>query len=229
LTLIGDDSGDVWDSTTRGFIEQIDPEDRYGAEWARQAQARVFDIDRRCREWAESLALLTATASTSWPGEDTQIPPVVHFNRGLRKSREARQKALSRALRRCQHRAVRVYGVGSDGCLHRHTAVYIGSEVDRCTLRPWADAHVANSPLAREEGHGDGAVRVDTGIEVDGESNVSSVAGYLMQNLPSCDTRGDRAHGIQSAPTNVQRGATVLDRVGAEPVTVGPVVSPASE
>lgn len=229
MTLIGDGSDDAWDSGTCRFVEQVGPGDRYGAEWARRTQARFFSVDRRCREWADSVALLTATASTSWPGEDTQIPPVTHFQCGLRASRGARQKALERALKGYQYRAVRVYGVGSEGYLHRHTAVYVGSEVDRCTLRPWADAHIANSPLARDEGHGDGAVRVDTGIEVDGESNVSSVAGYLMQNVPGCDTRGDhRVHGIQSAPTNVQRGATALDRVGREPITVGPV-SPASE
>lgn len=123
---------------------------------------------------------------------------------------------------------MRVYGVGSEGYLHRHTAVYIGSEVDRSTLRPWADTHVANSALAQDEGHERRAVKVDNGIEVDNSSDISSIGAYLMENIPGCNTSGEREHGIQSAPTNVQRGATVLDRVGAEPVTVGPV-SPASE
>lgn len=213
----------MWGPTTRRFVEQIDPGDRYGPADARRTQARLFGADRASRGWAKSLALLTATASTSWPDTDTLVPPVVHFQRGLRASREARHKALERALKGRQYRAVRVYGIGSGGHLHRHTAVYIGSVVDRSTLQPWVDAHVANSPLAQDEGHGRRAVRVDNGIEVDNSANISSIGAYLMENIPGCDTTGRREHGIQSAPTNVQRGATVLDRVGAEPVTVGPV------
>jgi hypothetical protein len=46
-----------------------------------------------------------------------------------------------------------------------------------------------------------------------------------MTNIPGCDTRGGRDHGIRSAPTNVQRGATVLDRVGEPPVTFGKAVN----
>lgn len=217
----------MWDSASRGYIEQIDPGDRYGAEWARQAQARVFDIDRRCRERAESIALLTATASTTWPGEDTPIPPVVHF-RELRKSLGARQKALERALKGCRYRAVRAYGVGDEGYLHRHTAVYVDRVVSRSDLKPWVSAHTDNAPLARTNAHGGGAIRVDNDVEVDSSSDISCIGAYLMENIPGCGTTGERDHGIQSAPTNVQRGATVLDRVGAEPVTVGPV-SPASE
>jgi hypothetical protein len=113
-----------------------------------------------------------------------------------------------------------VYGADGDGYLHRHTGVYIADDgVDVSTFDGWVSAHTGNSALAEPEAHGDSAIQVDHEVEVDGGR--SWVAGYLMQNVPGCDTRSGRDHGLQSAQTAVQRGATILDRVDEPAITFG--------
>jgi len=42
-----------------------------------------------------------------------------------------------------------------------------------------------------------------------------------MRNTPGLDTRGGREHGIESAPTEQQRGAVVIDRADVSPLTFG--------
>lgn len=220
---LGDQSGDAWGPVTAQLVEELNPQQRFGREWSKQKQAHLFRLDQKYREWADSLVLLTATASTALPGTEKPVPPVQHFRR-LGDSREARHKALERALNRRKYRAVRVYGVGDRGYLHRHTAVYVASEASESDFQPWVNSHVNNSPLARAEAHGSSnAVKVDNGIETDDSSDISSIGAYLMQNIPGCDTTGGQDHGIQSAPRSVQRGAALLDKVEAEPLSVGAV------
>jgi hypothetical protein len=215
---LGDGSGETWGPATGRFLDDVHAGDTFGADWARQRQARLFAVDRNCREWAEATALLTATASTSWPGGDDPIPPVVHLRRGILASRDARQKALSRALNSRQWRAIRTYGTGDDGHLHRHTAVYIGSDVGASAFGSWRSAHTSGSPLADGAAHGPGAVEVR-----DFEDGGRGLVAYVMANTPGLDTRGGRGHGLTSAPTEQQRGAVVLDRADVAPLTFGHV------
>lgn len=215
-TKIGDGSGDSWASATRQHVDVVDDGDVFGADWARQQQARLFAVDRKCREWATSSTLLTATASTTWPSGDDPMPPVTHLRRGILASRDARHKALSRSLNGRKWRAVRCLGADDNGYLHRHTAVYVGSQVSAGALDPWVSAHTGGSPLADEVAHGSGAVEVR-----DVEDDDRGLVAYLMRNTPGLDTRGDREHGIESAPTEQQRGAVVVDRADVSPLTFG--------
>jgi hypothetical protein len=214
---IGTDDGQSWGSAADNFINELDPSDPMGASWARKQQAHLFNLDEVASEWAESVALLTATASTSWPTGDQLIPPVVHFEMGIRASRQARQKALSRALSESNWRAIRAYDAHETGHVHQHVAVYIDREVDSEELQPWVRAHLNNSPLADQQAHESGAVKLG---DVEGDGATWAPA-YVMQGAPGLDTTGDREHGIKSAPTNRQRAGVVLDRVDSNPITFG--------
>lgn len=213
---VGDGSGETWRSATDRLVADIEPCDVFGANWARRQQARLFTVDRKCREWAQTTALLTGTASTTWPDTSDLIPPVVHLRRGIQASRNAREKALSRALSSHKWRAIRTYGAGDNGHLHRHTAVYVGADVGASAFDAWRSAHTDNSPLADESAHGPGAVEVR-----DVEDRDQGLVAYVMANTPGLDTRGKRAHGLRSAPSEQQRGAVVLDRAGVSPLTFG--------
>lgn len=213
---LGDGSGETWGPATDQLLDVVDDSDTFGADWARQQQARLFAVDRKCRQWAETTALLTATASTTWPDSSNLIPPVVHLSQGILASRDARQRALSRALSGHQWRAVRTCGADQNGYLHRHVAVYIGSDVDAGAFDGWRSAHIGNSPLADEAAHGSGAVQVQDLADGD-----RGLVGYAMSNTPGLDTRGERGHGLASAPTEQQRGAVVLDWADVSPLTFG--------
>ena len=213
---VGDGSGQTWGSAAEHLLNDVDSSDTFGDDWARQQQARLFAVDRKCREWAHTTVLLTATASTSWPGGDDPIPPVVHLREGLTATRDARQRALSRALRGHKWRAIRTYGADDNGYLHRHTGVYVDSDVDAGALDGWVRAHTAGSPLADEGAHGSGAVEVR-----DVEDGDRGLVGYVMANTPGLDTRGERGHGLASARTEQQRGAVVIDRADVAPLTFG--------
>lgn len=216
---LGDGSGETWGPATGQLLADVDAGDVdvFGADWARQQQARLFAASDKCREWASTTALLTATALTTWPGSgDGLIPPVVHLKRGLLPSRDAREKALSRALSGYQWRAIRTYGADGNGYLHRHTAVYVGSDVGASVFAGWRSAHTGGSPLAGESAHGSGAVEVRDVTDGD-----RGLVAYVMANTPALDTRGDRGHGLRCAPTEQQRGAVVLDRADVSPLTFG--------
>jgi hypothetical protein len=213
---IGDGSGETWAPATDRLLADVDAGDTFSADWARQQQARLFAVDRKCRRWARTTVLLTATASTTWPQSDDHIPPVVHLRRGLLSSRDARQRALSRALNGHQWRALRTYGADKNGHLHRHTAVFIGAHVGTSAFDSWRSAHTSNSALADESAHGSGAVEVRDVADGD-----RGLVAYVMRNTPGLDTRGERGHGLASARTEQQRGAVVLDRADVSPLTFG--------
>jgi hypothetical protein len=213
---LGDGSGEMWGSAAGQFLDDVDAGDTFGADWVRQQQARLFAVSDKCREWARTTVLLTATASTSWPDSSDSIPPVIHLRRGLLASRDARQRALSRVLRGTSWRAIRTYGTDTNGYLHQHTAVYVGDNVSESAFEGWRSAHTNNSPLADGAAHGSGAVEVRDVADGD-----RGLVAYIMANTPGLDTRGDRGHGLASAPTSQQRGAVVLSRAGVSPLTYG--------
>lgn len=212
---LGDGSGDTWGSAARQFVDGVGHLDTFGATWAAGKQSRLFDVEGKVKSWAETSALLTATASTTWPGESGQVPPVAHLRRGILPSRDARLKALSRALSGRTWRALRTLGVGTEGYLHRHTAVFVGSHVDASAFDGWVSAHTNNSPLAEPSAHQSGTVEVQD-VEPD-----DGLVRYIMHNCPSMDTRGSREHGIKCAPTEQQRGAVVIDRADVAPLSFG--------
>jgi hypothetical protein len=217
---LGDGSGE-WSDAVDRLGEHLDSDDgpELGAEWARQQQARLIATDRSAKEWAESTVLLTATASTTWPESDDLIPPVAHYERGLARSQDAREKALSRALSGSEWRAVRVLGAGEDGFLHLHTGVYVDEKVDVDRFGGWIGAHVGNSPLATDEAHGSGTVRIErVGDDNDG---VTGLEAYLSVNTLGLDTTREKTHGLGSAPRNRRRAGAVVRSVGAEPIRYG--------
>jgi len=217
---LGDGSGD-WSDAVDRLDEYLNNNERpeMSARWARQQQARLIATDRCAQEWAESTVLLTATASTTWPESDRLIPPVAHYRRGIEATRDAREKALSRALSGSKWRAVRVLGAGEDGYLHAHVGVYVDDMVDVDRFEPWVRAHTSNSPLSTDGAHGSGTIRIES---VDDDSDgVTGLEGYLLVNALGLDTTGDKTHGLESAPIHRKRAGSVLRAVGADPVRYG--------
>lgn len=217
---LGDGSGE-WSDAVDRLDEYLNNNERpeMGARWSRQKQARLIATDRCAQDWADSTVLLTATASTTWPTSDCLIPPIFHYRRGIARTADARQKALSRALSGSTWRAVRVLGAGDDGYLHAHVGVYIDETVGSDRFESWVRAHTSNSPLATKEAHGSGAVRIESvGDDSDG---VTGLEGYLSVNTLGLDTTGDRTHGLGSAPIHRRRAGSVLRSVGADPLRFG--------
>jgi len=217
---LGDGSG-KWSDAVDRLGEHLDSDDRpkMGAGWARQQQARLIATDRRAQEWADSTVLLTATASTKWPESDRRIPPIIHYERGIARTADARQKALSRALSGSKWRAIRVLGAGDDGYLHAHVGVYVDETVDVDRFDGWIQSHIDNSPLATENAHGSGTVRIErVGDDNDG---VTGLEGYLSVNTLGLDTTGDETHGLGCAPIHRRRSGAVVRSVGADPLRFG--------
>jgi len=217
---LGDGSGE-WSDAVNRLDDHLDSDERpeMGARWARQQQARLLATDKCAREWAESTVLLTATASKTWPESDRRIPPIIHYERGITMTADARQKALSRALSGSKWRAIRVLGAGEDGFVHAHVGVYIDEMVDVDRFDGWIRAHTSNSPLATDGAHGSGTVSIErVGDDSDG---VTGLEGYLSVNTLGLDTTGDRTHGLESAPIHRKRAGAVLRAVGAEPIRFG--------
>lgn len=211
---LGDGSG-TWGQATAQFVDDVADGDVFSDHWAREQQAHLLDVDEKVKDWAETSVLLTATASKTLPHSDDPAPPIFHLRSGILASKQARQKALSRSLRNRTWRALRTYGSGVDGYQHQHTAVFVGSQVSAGVFDPWVSAHT-NTPLADESAHESGTVEIR-----DVEPDDRGLVGYIMQNTPGLDTRGERGHGLAQAPTEQQRGAVVLDRADVTPLTFG--------
>lgn len=216
------DGSDNWSDAVGRLDEYLDSNERpeLGASWAQQQQARLIATDRSAQEWADSTVLLTATASKTWPESDDLIPPITHYRRGIARTKEARAKALSRALSGSKWRAVRVLGAGEDGFLHVHVGVYVDETVGSDRFDRWVRAHVGNSPLATEQAHGSGAVRIES-VDDDNSDGVTGLEGYLSKNALGLDTTGDEEHGLGSAPIHRKRAGAVLRAVGADPLRFG--------
>lgn len=217
---LGDGSG-KWSDAVDRLGEHLDSDDRpqMGAGWSREQQARLIATDRSAQEWADSTVLLTATASKTWPTSDDLIPPVVHYRRGIKATRDAREKALSRALSGSKWRAIRVLGAGDDGYVHLHTGVYVDETVGSDRFESWVRAHTSNSPLTTNGAHRSGAVSIEyVGDDSDG---VTGLEGYLCKNTLGLDTTGEKTHGLGSAPIHRRRAGSVLRAVGAEPIRYG--------
>jgi hypothetical protein len=174
--------------------------------WSRWTWRRLLAHHRWVRTWQESTILLTFTGRTTLPGADRPIPPVTHCER-IRASRQARNKALSRALDDVDRwSSITVVGAHETGHCHVHTGVWTGESVGADRFEPVVQAHLNQCGLAQPEGHGTGAITV--------RSDSARLIGELGKNTPGLDTRGDRSHGVLSDPEYKQFGATVLQAGG---------------
>lgn len=219
--------GRTWAEATDSLLDVVrahpnDSSRRFTPAWAKRQQARLLAVDRHAREWTGTTVLLSPTARTTYPGNEGPIPPRTHYEH-LRSSASARKTALSRALRDVQRwRAVRVIGATASGHIAPHVALFCSEPVDSARFEPWVQSHIGNCALATTEAHGPGAVRIE---EDTSSTSETGAIGYLMMNVPSLDTRGDRVHGLADEPRHRSRTASLIEAVDATPVRLGRTTS----
>jgi hypothetical protein len=183
---------------------------QFSPAWSEYIWRRLLVHHRRLRGWTEATVLLTFTGRTTLPGADRPMPPVTHCER-IRESRENRNTALSKAMSDVDRwSSITVVGVHETGHIHVHTGVWANEWLCRERFEPVVGAHIRNSPVADEDGHGDRAITV--------RSDSAGLTGELGKNGPGLDTRGDRSHGVLSEAEHRQFGATVLEVGGCRAV-----------
>jgi hypothetical protein len=181
--LLPDGSVPTWGVAAHRLVERIDgspyPSPTFGRAWARRTRARLLDADREAREWADTTALVTLTASPRLPGNDALAPPTSVLS-GLIATRDARQRRLRRGLNGIQWEWIRVVAPHRSGYPHIHQLLYADYDdpgLVREVARTAVDAHVTGSPLARDDDHGDSAVSVSTAT--DDPQGIRYLAGQL--------------------------------------------------
>jgi len=191
----------------------------FSPQWSRAVQRRLLGVDDRSRDWTNSTVLLTPTASTELPGTEQSVPPLAHL-RQIVGTRSARQSALSRALSDVDRwRAVRVLGPKGSGHIAPHIGVYLSTDsVEREWFAPWVRAHVENCRLADWAGHREDAIVVKDSPNT---TEKTGLVNYLVENVPGCDTRGDRRHGLRGEPEHRWRAAAVIGASDWEAVSAG--------
>jgi len=126
----------------------------YTSDWADAAWSQLYRVDKAATEWARATFIIPLTGSFFLPGTRTPIPPVTYLKH-LQASKDARQKALQRALSRTpQWQAIRTIG-GDER--HGYPIVFLGIYVSNRAyakkFEPIIEAHVDNSPIAESQAH----------------------------------------------------------------------------
>ena len=207
-----------WDVATGRFTELVrllEKEDivvhraldyePFTSAWASAAWSKLYRNDQQFCEWAQSTALITITG-TYWLdiNSSTLLPPVTYFSR-LQASKQARQKALSRALSDVSRWAtIRTIGSGSDMKYPQiYLGIYLSSEINQDLLEPILSAHVNNSPVAKPSAH-----RVERAVEIkNSPTHKSRLVHSLGEKIPGLES----GNGIKDETRPNKKIATLLD------------------
>ena len=173
--------------------------------WASAAWSKLYRNDQQFCEWAQATALITFTA-THWLDKKsrTPLPPITYFSR-LQASKQARQKALSRALSDISKWAtIRTVGSGGETSYPKvYLGLYLSSEVEQKLLKPVLRAHVNNSPIAELSAHG-----VERAIKIkNSPTHKSRLIHSLGEKIPGLES-GD---GIAGESISSKKIATLLN------------------
>lgn len=156
---------------------------RFSVEWSRRKQAQILSADEHLRSFVESTALLTFTASQTYPDRETVMPPTAQLS-ALTSSRPARRRALRRALDEVgsdRWATLRVVAPHDSGFAHTHTAVCADVELSQEALSAVVRAHTRSCPTAREESHDpEDAIR----MELDPSATPLGAVSYTTAQIP---------------------------------------------
>jgi hypothetical protein len=227
--LISDPELSTWGEATEQFVSKIEGYEQaeadtgttlhpafdphiYTEAWADAVWSHLYNYDEHAVEWAESTALLTFSASY-WLDKDSQTfcPPLT-FLTYLQESKQARQRALSRALNSVDHWASlrAIGGSGHNGYPRVFLGLYLSEVVEPAVFEPVLNAHVRNCPLAEVGPH-----TVENGVqmrtEVDVEPPVELVNGIGKQ-VPALSEGG-----IINETEDRQRMAAALHALNLDP------------
>lgn len=158
----------TWAQATRRFtslVEFLEEEDvsahraldfeTFTGGWAGAAWSELYRIDQKACEWAETTVLIKFSGSY-WLDKDSKtfLPPVTYLTR-LQSSREARQKALSRALADVSRwQSIRaIGGVGHNGYPRVFLGLYLPTPINEMAFEPVLRAHINNCLCAELDAH----------------------------------------------------------------------------
>jgi hypothetical protein len=204
--LLPDGSIPSWGEAAHRLVERVDgspyPAPTFGRTWSRRTRARLLEADANGREWAETTVLLTFTATPRLPGSDALSPPTSVLQ-SLTATRDARQRRLRRRLDDVRWEWIRVLAPHRSGYPHVHQLLYIGHDdldLVQEAARSAVETHVAGSPLASDDDHGEGAVSVSSATDdprgiryLSGQ--LPGVAGLLRSDDDRLDGEADTLRG----------------------------------
>lgn len=212
-----------WDTATRkltGLVEHLEtegdahrtiPYDIFTESWANAAWQELYRIDYQACEWAVQTALVVFTGSYYLDSEsELPIPPVT-FLTHLQAAKDARQKALSRALSDVDRwQSIRVIGSGPRGYPILYLGLYLSELIRTESFRPVIQAHVDNCPIAGSDAH-----QLNETITLAGNGNpvYPSAPSHLVHGL------GQKVPGLASgegitAESGQRRGTAAVIRGG---------------
>ncbi len=183
--------------------------------WAGAAWSELYRIDQKACQWAESTVLITFSGSY-WLDKDSNVffPPVSYFER-LQSSKQARQKALSRALDDVEKwQSIRtIGGMGHNGYPRVFVGLYLSTSVKKELFEPVVQAHIDNCPVAGQGGH---SLENVVSINKSPQHN-SELIHALGKRIPALGS----GSGITSESWQKQKLATTLHGGGWRPYTFG--------
>lgn len=214
-----------WGKATERFSRRLQAdsphEARFTGTWAKQARARLLRADEQMRNWTQCTVLFTFTGGPFLTPDASRPMPPSSFVEALTASRSARRSALRGVLNDVGGRWVtmRVVGAHQTGYPHEHVLLGVESEVSSEHFAPVVTAHIENSPIAKSESHGAGAISTEP------EPNRSNLTGgvrYITPDLPGvksvldADGTGNRPEGVVAEANHRIRTAAVLEATGIE-------------
>lgn len=223
-----------WDTATRKLtrlVEYLETEDDahraisydiFTAAWASAAWQELYRVDYQACDWAVQTALIVFTGSYYFDSDgNSPIPPVTFFSR-LQTSKEARQKALSRALSDVDRwQSIRVIGSGPRGYPMLYLGLYLSELIRTQSLQPVIDAHVNNCPIAGSDAH---QLKETVTLAGNGNPDYPSAPSQLVHGLGKTVPGLASKEGI-TAESGQRRGtAAVLHGGQWRPYRFGPSI-----
>lgn len=218
-----DGSVPTWSFATERYKRRMSAESphcsRFDHNWAKRARAKLLRADECMRGWIDTTVLLTYTGEPFLEGASDPMPPV-SFTEALTCSRPARRKAMCTLFDEVSGRwmSIRVIGSHESGYPHEHVLVGTESEVCADDFEPVVAAHQDESPIAGENNHGSGAIRVE---QSPNEEKMTGGIQYVATNVPGvtalleAEKLGQRSDGVLDEPEHVLRTSTVLEATGS--------------
>jgi hypothetical protein len=207
----------TWGQATRRFCSLIDRLEQivdayqvldfepFTSDWANAAWSELYRIDKIASKWAEATVLLRFSGSY-WLDRDSKslLPPVTYLSR-LQSSKQARQKALSRALADIDRwQSVRtIGGTGYKGYPHVFVGLYLSDTVQKDVFTKVIRSHVENCPIAQGAAHDTHEV---VSINKSPPQHKSKLIHSLGQNIPALNTQT----AVTAESWEKQRMATAL-------------------
>jgi len=213
----------TWSFATERYKRRMSAESphcpRFGHHWARRTRAKQLRADECMRRWIDTTVLLTYTGEPFLEGASDPMPPV-SFAEALMCSRPARRREMCTLFDEVGGRwmSIRVIGSHKSGYPHEHVLVGTESEVCADDFEPVVAAHREESPIAGENNHGSGAIRVE---QSPNKEEMTGGIQYVATNVPGvtalleAEELGQTSNGVLDEPEHVLRTSTVLEATGS--------------